>query len=214
MKLSEARKDYYRKRAKDDGFRSRSAYKLLQLNKSYHFLRKGSRVIDIGSYPGGWLQVAKGEVGEHGLVIGTDLKRVDYLEDVVLLNYSVEDPELQEYLVQHVGRVDVILSDLSPNISGIWEIDHITQINLSRVAFGLATKVLVDGGAGIFKVFDGDTLGTFVKELSSQFKRVKISKPSASRQSSSESYLVCSGFQGLKLIPDSDNGSTNRQGGL
>jgi len=118
MKLSEARKDYYRKRAKDDGFRSRSAYKLLQLNKSYHFLRKGSRVIDIGSYPGGWLQVAKGEVGEHGLVIGTDLKRVDYLEDVVLLNYSVEDPELQEYLVQHIGRVDVILSDLSPNISG------------------------------------------------------------------------------------------------
>ena len=74
MKLSEARKDYYRKRAKNDGFRSRSAYRLLQLNKSYHFLRKGSRVIDIGSYPGGWLQVAKVEVGEHGLVIGTEPK--------------------------------------------------------------------------------------------------------------------------------------------
>lgn len=195
MKLSEARKDYYRKRAKNDGFRSRSAYKLLQLNKSYHFLKKGSRVIDFGSYPGGWLQVAKGEVGQDGLVIGTDLKQIDYLEDVELLNYSVEDPELQEYLIGHIRHVDVVLSDLSPNISGIWEIDHITQINLSRVAFSLATKVLKDGGAGIFKVFEGDTLRAFVKELSTQFQRVKISKPDASRQSSSESYLVCSGFK-------------------
>lgn len=196
MKLRDARKDHYRKLAKSDGFRSRSAYKLLQLNKSYHFLRKGGRVIDFGSYPGGWLQVAKGEVGHDGIVIGTDLKQITDLEGIVFLNYSVEDPALQQYLIKHFRNdIDVVLSDLSPNISGIWEIDHIKQINLSRIAFHMATNLLKNGGTGVFKVFEGETLRDFVSELSTRFRRVKLSKPVASRQSSSEIYLVCLDFQ-------------------
>lgn len=197
MKLTDAKRDFYRKLAKNDGFRSRSAYKLLQLNKSYHFVKYGNRVVDIGSYPGGWLQVAKDLVGKDGLVIGTDVKQIDQLEGVLCLNYSIEDPELMAYLTRHIGRVDVVLSDLSPNISGIWEVDHSTQINLSRMAFNLASVILRENGSAIYKVFDGDTLGAFVKEVSNRFNRVKISKPPASRQSSSESYLVCSGFREL-----------------
>ena len=195
MKLIDARKDYYRKLAKNEGFRSRSAYKLLQLNKSYHFLKKGSRVLDIGSYPGGWLQVARSEVGNSGLVIGTDIKQIENLKDVLFLNYSVEDPALQEYLITHIRHIDVVLSDLSPNISGIWEIDHIKQINLSRIAFHVAGRVLQNGGTGIFKLFDGEMLKDFINELSNQFQRIKLSKPVASRQSSSEMYIVCSGYQ-------------------
>jgi 23S rRNA (uridine2552-2'-O)-methyltransferase len=195
MKLTDARRDFYRKLAKDDGFRSRSAYKLLQLNKSYHFLKNGDKVVDFGSYPGGWLQVARDRVGHKGLVIGTDLKQIDPLEGVICLNYSIEDPDLQVYLTGRIGRIDVVLSDLSPNISGMWEIDHFTQINLSRMAFNLSSVLLRRNGSAIYKVFDGDTLIEFVKEVSTRFHRVKISKPAASRQSSSESYLVCSGFR-------------------
>jgi 23S rRNA (uridine2552-2'-O)-methyltransferase len=107
----------------------------------------------------------------------------------------VEDPKLQEYLTRYTGRIDAVLSDLAPNISGLWEVDHLIQINLSRVAFGLTSTVLRKGGSGIYKVFDGDILKSFVRDLSTRFRKVKISKPAASRQSSSESYLVCSGFR-------------------
>lgn len=195
MKLTDAKNDFYRKLAKNDGFRSRSAYKLLQLNKSYRFLKHGDRVVDFGSYPGGWLQVARDIVGQDGLVIGTDVKQIDHIEGVLCLNYSIEDPELAEYLTKRIGHVDVVLSDLSPNISGMWEIDHFTQISLSRMAFSLSSMVLRKNGSAIYKVFDGDTLTAFIKEVSTRFHRVKISKPAASRQSSSESYLVCFGFR-------------------
>jgi 23S rRNA (uridine2552-2'-O)-methyltransferase len=196
MRVKDAKRDHYRKLAKNEGYRSRSAYKLLQLNRSYHFLKLGAKVIDLGCYPGGWLQVARREVGHHGAVVGIDLKEIDPLEGVVFINKSVQDRSLPSQIIGSIGsKADVLLSDLSPNVSGLWEVDHIRQINLSRAALQVAIRVLKNGGVAIFKVFEGQTLTQYVNEVKYFFSRARLGKPPASRQVSSELYLVCMNFE-------------------
>jgi 23S rRNA (uridine2552-2'-O)-methyltransferase len=196
MRLADARKDRYRKLAKDQGLRARSAYKLSQLNDSYHILRKGSKVVDLGCAPGGWLQIATKHVGNSGKVIGIDLKPVDPVAGAVILEGSIEDPSMMEKISEMIGgRADVVLSDLSPNVSGMWDLDHARQISLTESALRLAKRVLRDGGVAVFKVFEGDMLKELRGELSKNFGRVLLSKPSASRQESSEIYVVCLEFK-------------------
>ena len=196
MRLADARKDQYRRLAKDQGYRARSAYKLLQLNNSYHIIKKGSKVVDLGCAPGGWLQVVTKEVGHAGKVVGIDLKPVESVTGAAVLKGSIEDVDMFEKIAGILGsKADVILSDLAPNVSGLWDIDHARQISLSATALGFARRVLRVGGSAVFKVFDGDLLNEFRADLKTSFGRVLLNKPSASRQESSELYIVCLDFK-------------------
>lgn len=197
MRLADARKDQYRRLAKDQGYRARSAFKLLQLNDSYHILKRGSKVVDLGCAPGGWLQVAAKEVGPTGKVIGIDLKSVEPVAGAAVLQGNIEEPSTLKEIADILGgiKADVVLSDLAPNVSGVWDIDHARQISLSTIAFDLARQTLRIGGNAVFKVFEGEMLNEFRVQLRKSFARVLLSKPSASRQQSSELYMVCLDFK-------------------
>jgi 23S rRNA (uridine2552-2'-O)-methyltransferase len=196
MRLADARRDQYRRLAKDQGYRARSAYKLLQLNRSYRIIKKGDNVVDLGCAPGGWLQVAMKEVGSSGKVIGVDLKPVTPVAGATILQGSIEDPNVLSKIAEFLGcKADVVLSDMAPNVSGVWDIDHARQISLSTIALGFAQQVLRVGGSSVFKIFEGEMLQEFKSELRKSFGKVLLSKPSASRQESSELYIVCLDFK-------------------
>lgn len=196
MRLADARRDQYRRLAKDQGYRARSAYKLLQMNRSYNIIKKGDKVVDFGCAPGGWLQVAVKEVRSSGKVIGIDLKPVTPIADAIILQGSIEDPNMLSKISEILGcKADVVLSDLAPNVSGVWDIDHARQISLSTIALRFAQYVLRIGGSSVFKVFEGDMLEEFRSELRKSFGKVLLNKPSASRQESSELYIVCLNFK-------------------
>ena len=196
MRLADARKDHYRKLAKDQGLRARSAYKLQQLNDSYHVLKKGSKVIDLGCAPGGWLQIATRLVGPTGRVVGIDLKPVEPVAGAAIIEGSIEDEEIKTKIADLLGgKADVLLSDLAPNVSGVWDIDHARQISLTQTALQFAGTILREGGSAIFKVFEGDMLKDLMAELRQHFGKVQLSKPNASRQQSSELYTVCMEFR-------------------
>lgn len=195
MRLADARKDQYRRLAKDQGYRARSAYKLLQLNSSYRILKNGSKVVDLGCAPGGWLQVAAKEVGSSGKVVGIDIKPVEPVAGVTVFEGSIEDPSMLARIAGILGgKADIVLSDLAPNVSGVWDVDQARQISLSTTALGFARQVLRGGGSAVFKVFEGEMLAEFKAELKNSFGRVLLSKPTASRQESSELYIVCLDF--------------------
>lgn len=196
MKLTDAKRDYYRNLAKDEGYRSRSAYKLLGLNRSYGIFRPRQVVVDLGSAPGGWLQVAKQKVGVDSLVVGIDIKQIQPLEGVTIIRGSIDDAEIIDKVLRLVGgRADIVLSDISPNLSGIWDLDHSRQISLTRSALDVALKLLRRRGASVFKVFEGELLNGLKEEMKNHFQRVYFNKPKASRQRSSEQYIVCFGFE-------------------
>lgn len=197
MRLADARRDHYRRLAKDQGYRSRAAYKLKQLNDSYRILKKGYRVVDIGCAPGGWVQVAAHGVGQSGKVVGIDLKPVDSVQGATILQGSIDDPVAVAKIIEAMGglRADAVLSDLAPNVSGMWDVDHARQIDLTRSALALAKQVLREGGSAVFKVFEGEFLKELKGEMAASFEKVLVSKPTASRQQSSELYLVCLNFR-------------------
>lgn len=196
MKLSEARRDVYRRMAKSKGYRSRSAYKLLQINYSYHLLRPHNRVVDLGSAPGGWLQVAKECVGVEGVIIGVDTRPIEPIEGVTILQASIENREVMNAILSLLDhKADVVLSDLSPNLSGIWDLDHGRQISLTKTALEVAHNILRENGTSVFKVFEGDLYDSLKKEIRNHFDQIYVNKPRASRQKSSEQYLVCFGFK-------------------
>ena len=181
--------------AKQEGYRSRSAYKLIQLNNSYHFLKFNDIVIDIGCAPGGWLQVTRKEIGVGGKVIGIDLKEVSPIKDVIILRSDIEDQMLVDQLCNILkSKADVLLSDLAPNVSVIWDIDQFRQISLTKSAFHVAKKVLRKGGKCVFKVFEGNCLKELKDELKLYFDKIYLSKPNASRHVSSELYIICFNF--------------------
>jgi 23S rRNA (uridine2552-2'-O)-methyltransferase len=198
MKLTKAKKDQYRKLAKQKGYRSRAAFKLLQLNKSYKIIKKSDKVVEFGCAPGGWIQVANQLVGQSGFVLGLDLKEVSSLAGTRFIQGSIDDPQLAQILLQTIGpgeKFDVVLSDMSPNVSGIWEIDHERQISLTKHALHVSTKILKGGGNAVYKIFQGFSTRSFVDELTEHFALVKLSKPPASRQESSELYVICRDFK-------------------
>src|SRR5918912_962795 len=196
MMLADARRYQYRRLARDQGYRARSAYKLLQLNNSYHILKKGDKVVDLGCAPGGWLQVATKQIGFAGKVVGIDLKEVKPIAGATVLQGSIEDQSTAKKIIDILGdRADVVLSDLAPNVSGMWSVDHARQISLTENALGLAKQVLKEGGTAVFKVFDGEMLNELRTELKNNFAKVLLSKPTASRQESSELYIICTKFK-------------------
>lgn len=191
--------DYYYREAKRQGYRSRSALKLLEICQRFRIMKRGETVLDLGAAPGGWLQVACRLVGEEGLVIGVDISEIEPLpcKNVVLLRGDARSPELHECIKSASGgMVDVMTSDMAPKFTGIHDVDHGRQILLAGIALELADKVLRPGGKMVIKVLMGSDFDAFRREVRSRFSDVRIFKPSASRDSSSEVYLVCRGFRG------------------
>lgn len=195
MKLDEAKRDRYRREARLKGYRSRSAFKLIQIDNEYHILAQGRKVLDIGCYPGGWLQVASEKVGPHGLVVGVDLREVEPLGDNVrILRGDVTDRNFTEEMLVFDDKVDVVLSDLAPNVSGIWELDHAKQIDMTLYVLNLLHLLLKDGGTAVLKVFEGDMMNSVWSRAKLDFESLKYLKPKASRPKSSELYLLCRNF--------------------
>ena len=200
MKIDLARRDEYRKLAKEQGYRSRSSYKLIELNKKYNLLKLNDTILDIGSAPGGWLQVSTKFAGPDGKVVGIDVDSVKPISDTTIIQANIEDPNI----IQIINNVcpfsfDVVLSDLSPNVSGIWHFDHERQISLTLISLKTSTKLLKNGGHAVFKIFEGNNSSIVKQEASKVFSKVTTSKPKASRQKSSEFYLVCLSYNGKRL---------------
>jgi 23S rRNA (uridine2552-2'-O)-methyltransferase len=195
LRLSEARKDYYRKRAKEEGYKSRAAFKLLEAIKKYKLIKPGDRVVDMGAAPGGWLQVASQAVGTTGIVVGVDLSPIDVeMDNTHTLKMDINDPKLSETVKELLQRpADVLLSDLSPKISGVWDLDQYRQIDLTIKSLTVGDELLRPGGNAMFKVFEGERFTEAEQEARKRYKFVAIMKPAASRNESSEMYLLCLG---------------------
>jgi 23S rRNA (uridine2552-2'-O)-methyltransferase len=197
MKLIDARKDHYRRLAHDQGYRSRSAFKLTQLNKAYRIIGAGFYVLDLGCAPGGWTQVASKIVGNKGKVMGIDTSYVEDIPDVVFLRESIEDESIVDEIMEYFGRkVNSIICDLSPQVSGNWSVDHAKQISLNYTASKIMEQVLASKGNAVFKVFDGEYTTEFRDYLKKKFAKIKLTKPDASRKASSELYFICLGYLG------------------
>ena len=195
MKLADARRDPYRKLAKENNYRSRAVYKLSQLNKSHHILKQGMKIVDIGAAPGGWLQFASKISGSKGKVIGIDVKEIEPISNVIIINGNVEDEQTVTLLSKYLeGKADIVLSDLAPNVSGLWEMDHLKQIDLTMKAVEITKKILKVNGNALYKVFQGEATPEFITHVKSIFSAVHITKPDASRKQSSEIYLLCKQF--------------------
>ncbi len=197
MRLREAKRDLYRRLAEEEGFRSRAYYKLSQINSKYSLIRRGQAVIDFGAAPGGWLEVSSKLVGGRGIVVGVDTSPISPVaENVKTLIGDVREPDLSTRIMSISGRkADAVLSDISPKITGIWEIDHSTQIDLTRSVVGMLSDLLKIRGVLLAKAFDGPRLRELRDELRGMFNMVRIIKPPASRQASSEVYFLNVGYQ-------------------
>ena len=194
-----SRKDDYYNRAKQQGYRARSAYKLKQLDDTAGLLGEGNTVVDLGAAPGSWLQVAAERVGSEGTVVGVDRQRIDELTTETPVEYvrgDITDERTKDEIRTVVGAgederpVDVVVSDMAPNMSGDYDLDHARSVHLARQAFEVACDLLDSGGDFAVKVFDGRDLADLEADIEAEFEYVRQVRPDASRDASSELYLV------------------------
>jgi 23S rRNA (uridine2552-2'-O)-methyltransferase len=196
--LNERKNEYYFKKAKEENYRSRSTYKLVQANEKYGFIKRNSIVVDLGAAPGGWIQAARKMTGKNGYVLGVDLKPIEpftqeYIRTIIA---DFTEPGTVDLISSFLPRkADVVLCDAAPNITGVWEVDHARQIELAEKALEIAQCVLKPNGSFFVKVFEGELLGDFQQRVKSLFETVKMVKPQASRQKSSEMYLLALGLK-------------------
>ena len=197
MKLAEARKDHYRRLAHEQGYRSRAAFKLQELNKSYRIIGPGFHVLDLGCAPGGWTQMAVKLAGNRGRVMGIDLDYVEEIPGAHIVRGDIGDGHIADEILSYFGRkANAVICDLSPQVSGNWSVDHARQISLNYDCTKIMDAVLMHKGNAVFKVFDGEFSAEFRDYVKKKFSRVGITKPKASRKQSSELYYVCMGFIG------------------
>lgn len=196
-------------RAKAEGYRSRAAYKLIELNEKYNLLKRGAKVVDLGAAPGGWCQVAVRETGPKGRVVGIDylgMPRVDGAEVLELDFLDERAPDQLRALLG--GQADIVMSDMAAPTTGHQSTDHVRIISLAETALDFAEEVLKPGGHFIAKVLQGGADQSLLSRLKQNFKKVAHAKPKASRQDSAEMYVVALGFRGeaTKTIDISENG--------
>ena len=196
--IKQRKQEYYYKKAKAENYRSRATYKLSQTIEKYHFIKYGDVVVDLGAAPGGWIQAARKVAGKKGFVLGVDLKPIEPFEQTyirtVVCDLTEPDAvkEIQSFLP---GKADVVLSDMSPNISGVWEVDHARQIDLATQALEVARQILCPDGNFFTKVFEGDLFKDYFEKVKMYFDEVKLIKPKASRAQSSEMYILAIGLK-------------------
>jgi 23S rRNA (uridine2552-2'-O)-methyltransferase len=192
--------DPYVARAKREGFRSRAAYKLIDVDDKHRLLKPGQRVVDLGAAPGGWAQVAVkrvGSAGGKGRVVGIDLLPIDPLPGADFITLDFLDPDAPDRLMALLGgAADVVLSDMAANATGHKKTDHLRIIGLAEAAADFARAVLAPGGAFLAKVLQGGTEGALLADLKRDFAAVRHVKPAASRADSAELYVLATGFRG------------------
>ena len=196
--LSEHFDDQYVKQAQQQGLRSRSAFKLIELHEKYGLIRPGMTVVDLGAAPGGWCQVVRPLVGDSGTVVGLDILEMEPLHGVdFICGDFTEDGPLRELEAALDGRkADLVLSDMAPNMSGMAAIDQAKAMYLAELALEFVKDHLKQGGDYVVKLFQGTDFDGYVKEVRSLFRKVQVRKPKASRPRSKEVYLLARGFVG------------------
>jgi 23S rRNA (uridine2552-2'-O)-methyltransferase len=190
------KRDYYYRKAKQENYRSRAAYKLMQLDERFRLFHEGDIVIDLGASPGGWSQVAAEKVGEKGLVIALDMKPILPIDGVVILKGDALAMPMRASVLEILAgkKASIILSDMAPNISGSYNLDHARSIELAQMSLEYSGEFLRTGGNLVVKVFDGDMSKEFFDDIKSKFRVARRFSPKASRKTSSEIYMVGKGF--------------------
>ncbi|MFC4166086.1 RlmE family RNA methyltransferase [Teichococcus aestuarii] len=189
--------DPYVRAAKAAGWRSRAAFKIIELDEKYGLFHPGQRVVDLGAAPGGWTQVAVQKTGERGKVVGLDLLPMDVIAGATLLQGDFQDAAVEQAVLDTLdGPADLVLSDMAPNTTGHNATDHLRILGLVELALDFAGKVLVPGGGFVAKVFQGGTERDLLNRLKRDFASVKHAKPPSSRKDSAEMYVVAQGFRG------------------
>ena len=185
------RRDYYYRKAKKEGYRSRASFKLKQINERFGIIRKGDTVVDLGAAPGGWLQVAREISG--GKVVGVDILPIREIEGVYTIKGDIRLEKTMEKISEILGKngADVVICDAAPNLSGNWSYDHARSIDLAASALECARKILKPGGRFAVKVFQGDMFPGFLDNSRRYFMKVQAFSPEASRKQSAEIYVIC-----------------------
>jgi len=182
--------DHYVRKARQEGYRSRAAYKLVELDEKHSLFKPGMTVLDLGAAPGGWSQVAAQKVMPGGRVIAVDILEMAPISGVTVLKGDFRELSIEE-------RADVVLSDVSPNLSGIPNVDQARLLELTLAAIEVCAKILKRDGVFVVKAFHGEAFDELRERLEAVFKRVKVVKPSASRGESAETYVVARGLRAL-----------------
>lgn len=188
--------DPYVQKAKAAGYRSRAAWKLVELDDKYQLIKPGMRIVDLGAAPGGWTQVALERAGSKAAVLGVDILPMDPIPGATLLELDFLRPDAEAIVMEAAGGpVDLVLSDMAAPTTGHQQTDHIRVIALAEAAFDFAEKILKPGGAFVAKFFQGGAEKGLQQRLQKRFAKVRYAKPPASRKESAETYLVATGFR-------------------
>ena len=190
--------DHYVMKAKEEGYRSRACYKLMEIDDKDKLIKPGMTVVDLGSAPGGWSQVAAKRVGDHGLVVASDILPMDGIAGVTFLKGDFTEEAVFDELMTIIGNrpVDLVISDMAPNMSGLSAVDQPGAMYLVELALDMARQVLKPGGNYAAKVFQGEGFDEYLKDMRSSFQKVVTRKPESSRARSREVYLVAKGYKG------------------
>lgn len=191
--IHERKDEHYHLKAVEEGYRSRASYKLKQIQNRFNIFENAKNVLDLGAAPGGWLQVVAENITDDGIIVGVDLNPIEplYSANVVTIVGDVTDPDIQGEIISYFNdKIDVILSDIAPDVIGQWEVDQYRQIHLARVALSMAIKYLKKDGWIVVKIFQGGEHVKFISEVRGAFEYVKNYKPPASRKQSAERYVV------------------------
>ena len=190
--------DPYVKQAQKDGYRSRASYKLLEVQEKYKLIRPGMSVVDLGAAPGGWSQVTSRLIGGQGRLIASDILEMDSIPDVTFIQGDFTQDEVLAQILEAVGnsQVDLVISDMAPNMSGTPEVDMPKAMFRCELALDLATRILKTGGNFVIKVFQGEGFDAYVKDARRKFDKVQMIKPDSSRGSSREQYMLAWGDRG------------------
>ena len=196
--LREHFNDPFVKQAQKDGYRSRASYKLLEIQEKDRLIRPGMSVIDLGAAPGGWSQVTSRLIGGQGRLIASDILEMDSIPDVTFIQGDFTQDEVLAQILEAVGnsQVDLVISDMAPNMSGTPAVDMPKAMFLCELALDLASRVLRPGGDFLIKIFQGEGFDTYLKDVRQKFDKVQMRKPSSSRDRSREQYLLGRGYRG------------------